>query len=388
MDAEKYVRRRQLHLPGVPFAVPMNSLLMNSLLWSFALAALLPGCRQPATVRPRVRPLVEAVYASGKVLPADDHQIYAQTDGRIVRQHVVEGDSVRPDQPLFTLEGSSQQARLSSSTEALRQAETNAGATSPVVAELRAQLASQRARLTDDSTNYVRYQNLWRQNATTRVALDRAELAYRTTRNELAATQARLRATQSRLRAELAAARTAARVGATDAGNTVARADLNGTVFNVFRKQGETVRRGEPLATLGRRGAFYVQLWLDEADVSRVRVGQAAVVKLDLFADQTFRVRLTKVYPGLNPENQSVRVDAAFDQLPAGLIANAFVEANIVVARRARALTVPKALVEHDSVRVLGADGEPHKVRIRTGIQTTDYVEVLSGLTAQSELLQ
>lgn len=350
--------------------------------------AFLAACQESPTVRPRYRPLVEAVYASGKVLPASDHQVYAQADGLLVKQHVTEGDSVRAGQALFTLEGSSQQARLSGADDVLQQAQRNAGAASPVVAELRAQLSTLRARLADDSMNAVRYQNLWRQNATTRVALDRALLAYRASGNELTAARERLRRTRNQLSVELANARTAARVNATEAGNTVVRADLDATVFNLYRKQGETVRRGEALASLGRRGAFYLQLWLDEADVTQVHVGQAASVKLDLFPGNIFRARLTKIYPTLNPENQSVRADAVFDSLPAGLIANAFVEANIVVSRRPRALTIPKALVENDSVRVRGADGKVHKIRIRTGIQTTDFVEVLSGLTEQTELVQ
>ncbi len=360
----------------------------RSVAWAGWVAVAATACKAPPTVHPQFRPLVEAVYASGKVLPADDHQVYAQADGQIVRQHVREGDAVQPGQALFTIEGSAQQARLSGADEALRAAERNAGTASPVVAEARAQLATLRGRLTDDSTNYGRYQNLWRQNATTRQTLDRAALTYRTTRNELAAAQDRLRATQSRLRVELASARAAARVSATDAGNTVVRADVTGTVFTVLRKQGEAVRRGEPLATLGRRGAFTLLLWLDESDVTRVRVGQTAVVKLDLFPDQTFRARLTKIYPTLNPENQSVRADAEFEQPPAGLIANAFVEANVVVARRARAMTVPKGLVENDSVTLRGPNGKPRRVRIHTGIQTTDYVEVLGGLTEQSELVE
>jgi HlyD family secretion protein len=356
--------------------------------WSAAWLVWLAGCQSAPAVHPQYRPLVEAVYASGKVLPADDHQVYAQADGLITRQHVREGDTVRAGQAMFTIEGSSQNARLSGAEEVLRQAERNAGKDSPVLAELRAQLASLRSRLTDDSTNYVRYQNLWRQNATTRVTLDRAALAYRTSRNDLLAARARFRRTQFQVQVDLTNARSTARVSATDAGNTVTRADAAGTVFNVFRKQGETIRRGEPLASLGRQGAFYLQLFLDESDVARVKVGQAAVVKLDLFPDQTFRARLTTIYPSLNAENQSVRADAEFEETPKGLIANAFVEANVVVLRRPHALTVPKVLVENDSVLVKGADGKPHRIRIQTGIKTTDFVEVVGGLTEQAELVQ
>ena len=49
-----------------------------------AVVVVLFSCKKVATTTPEVRPIVEAVYASGKVLPADDHRIYAQADGVLV----------------------------------------------------------------------------------------------------------------------------------------------------------------------------------------------------------------------------------------------------------------------------------------------------------------
>lgn len=346
------------------------------------------SCKKVQTTTPQLRPLVEAVYASGKVLPADDHRIYAQADGVILAQLVTEGASVTRNQALFRLENSSQQARLSGADVALQQAQANLRGDSPVLAELETGLASLRARVADDSANYARYQNLWRQNATARINLDRAALAYQTSRNDLAAARERLRRTRNQLRLDLANARTAARVNAADAGNTVVRSDVDGTVFEVFRKQGEAIRRGEPLASLGGRGAFYLQLWIDEQDVARVSTGQEVLVKLELFGDRIFKAKITKLYPTLNPENQSVRADAMFVETPPKLVANAFAEANIVISRKASTLTIPKALLRGDSVLVQNAERKPTTVFIKKGIETTEYVEVLAGLRPDSKLIQ
>lgn len=344
------------------------------------------SCKKVQTTTPEVRPIVEAVYASGKVLPADDHRIYAQADGVIVAQLVTEGAAVTRNQPLFRIDATSQQARLAGADVALQQAQANLRGDSPVLRELETGLASLRARVADDSTNYARYQNLWRQNATARVNLDRAALAYQTSRNELAAARERLRRTRNQLRLELANAQTAARVNRTETGNTIVRSDVDGMVFDIFRKQGEAIRRGEPLASLGG-GGFYLQLWIDEQDVARVGPGQEVLVQLDLYKDRTFKARITKLYPTLNPENQSVRADAQFVEVPPKLVAYAFAEANIIISKKDAALTIPKRLVQNDSVLVQTAEGKPQKVAIRKGIETTDYVEVLAGLTKESRLM-
>lgn len=360
---------------------------MKTSLFLPAVVVVLFSCKKVATTTPEVRPIVEAVYASGKVLPADDHRIYAQADGVIVAQLVTEGATVARNQPLFRIENGSQQARLAGADVALQQAQANLRGDSPVLGELETQIASLRARVADDSTNYARYQNLWRQNATARINLDRAALAYQTSRNELAAARERLRRTRNQLRVELANAQTAARVNATETGNTVVRSDVDGTVFDIFRKQGESIRRGEPLASLGGKGGFYIQLWIDEQDVARVSPGQELLVQLDLYRDRTFRAKITKLYPTLNPENQSVRADAEFVEVPPKLVANAFAEANIVISKKDATLTIPKSLVRNDSVLVQNAEGKPQKVAIRKGIETTDYVEVLGGLTKDSRLM-
>jgi multidrug efflux pump subunit AcrA (membrane-fusion protein) len=353
----------------------------------YGLILSLLACQDAPTTRPQYRPIVEAVYASGTVLPADDYKIYAQADGVITARLVNEGETVAANQPLFRLENTSQQARVASANEALRQAEANLAGTSPVLQELETQLASLRSRVADDSTNYVRYQNLWRQNATARVNLDRAQLAYQTSRNEFAAARERLRRTRNQLRLERTNAQATARINATDAANAIVRSDIAGTVYELTRKQGEAVRRGEVLASVGRSGQYYLRLWVDEQDVARVSAGQEALVKLDMYPGQTFPARIAKVYPTLNPENQSVRADAVFTGTPPKVVANAAVEANLIIQRKTRTLTVPKALVVNDSVTVQGPDGKPKRVRIQSGIATTDFVEVLNGLDTSSVLL-
>ncbi|MCY7351923.1 MAG: efflux RND transporter periplasmic adaptor subunit [Cytophagaceae bacterium] len=360
---------------------------MKTLLFFVAGSIGFLACKKVQTTTPQIRPIVEAVYASGKVMPADDHKIYAQAEGVVLAQLVSEGDIVKAGQPLFRLESTSQQARLSNADAVLQQAQANLSGNSPVLREIETQIASLATHAADDSANYVRYQNLWRENATARINLDRAALAYQTSRNEWIAARQRLQRTRNQLRLDLSNARTTARINATDAANSTVRSDLDGTVFEVYRKQGEAIRRGEPLASVGRGGAYYLQLWIDEQDVSKVAVGQEVVVKMDLHRGQVFKARIRKIYPTLNAENQSVRADAEFTEAPPKLVANAAVEANVLIAKHDHALTIPKALVQNDSVLIQNAAGKPEKIRIRIGIETTDYVEVLGGLTKDSRLM-
>lgn len=349
--------------------------------------ALLTSCKQEPTTTPEYRPIVEAVYASGKVLPSDDYKIYAQADGRLVKQLVKEGDTIAAQQLLFAIEADNQLARLQNASQVYQQARVNLSDSSPILQELASQIESARIKQRDDSSTLARYQNLWSQGATARINLDKAQLAYRLSSNELHTLRQRWLRTRNQLQLELDNASTTQQISRNDERNYQVRSDISGMVYELFKKQGESVRRNDLLATVGRAGQYYVQVWIDELDVAKVRVGQRAVLSLDLYKGQRFEGTVRKIYPTLNTENQSVRADLSFERLPAALVANAAVEANIVVQTKAKALTIPKRLVRGDSVATKQADGTVLKVKIEKGIETADFVEVLSGIKPTTQLI-
>lgn len=349
--------------------------------------ALLAACKQEPTTTPQYRPIIEAVYASGKILPADDYKIYAQTDGRILKQLVKEGDAINPQQILFSIEADNQLARLQNASQVYQLAKANLSESSPILLELASQIESARIKQRDDSTNMVRYQSLWGQGATARINVDKAELAYRLSSNELATLRQRWQRTRNQLRLELDNATTTQQISRNDERNYSVRSDIGGMVYELFKKQGESVRRNDVLATVGRANQYYVQVWIDELDVAKVRVGQTAALALDLYKGQRFEGKVTKIYPTLNPENQSVRADLVFEGKPPLLVANAAVEANIIIQTKPKALTIPKKLIQGDSVAIKKADGTTQKVKIEKGIETPDFVEILRGLDANTQLV-
>lgn len=50
------------------------------------------GCRHNGSILPHVKPVVEAVYASGFVVSKDEYQIFSQVDGYVVEIIAHEGD--------------------------------------------------------------------------------------------------------------------------------------------------------------------------------------------------------------------------------------------------------------------------------------------------------
>jgi HlyD family secretion protein len=337
--------------------------------------------------KPELKPLIEAVYASGYVISKDEYQVFAQAEGYVVDILAKEGTDVKKGDVIFVIESQQQTARYLIAREAYEMASTNYKQGSPVLSELEAAVASARTKVQYDSVNLARYTNLLKLNATTRADYDRFKLTYENSRNDLALQISRFEKGKNQVFLEFQNAENQWKISSEESGRYAIRSEVDGRVYKTLKEKGELVRRNEAVATIGSKDLFYMQLSVDEMDIRKVREGQQVWVKIDAFGDKVFQAVVSEVHPLVNSRDQSLRVDADFiTALPRGFSGLA-VEANIVIRKKDKALVIPKSiLLPGDSVRVKTNEGD-RKVKITKGIETLDEVEVLDGLTEQSVLL-
>jgi HlyD family secretion protein len=347
---------------------------------------LLFSCNRGKTVLPEYKSMTEAVYASGKILPKDDHKIYSTGEGIINAQYISEGDVIKPGQLLFKIESSTQDARKENTFEVYQQALRNKNSDSPLFQELSKGLSTAKAKMENDSVNYIRFKNLIEQNISTKIEYDRAALAYKVSSNEYQVQKERYEKLKEQLSLDLKNSETQYKISSIDAGNYSIKSNIEGKVYEIYKKPGEVIRRNDPIAMVGQGNSFYVQLWIDESDVTKIKPGQELFVKTDLYKGRVFKAVVSKIYPSLNQENRSVRVDAEFvDGLPS-VVANATAEANIVIRKKDKALTVPKSFLISEDSLIVQRQGKTKKVKIVKGIETPDFVEILSGVEEGTEI--
>ena len=336
---------------------------------------------------PQYKSLTEAVYASGNVFPKNEYKLTANADGILVKQTAFEGDIISKNQIVFQLESISQDARLEASSNILRQSEANYNENSPILAELEAQLRTARTKLATDSVNFGRYKALNDQNIGTRIEYERADLTYKTSKNEVLARQKALQRTKNQLYVDLQNSKSNFRVNAREGDNFRIRSFEAGKLYEIYKKQGELVRRGEVVALIGDANEVYAQLSIDELDYVKVQIGQEVLIKIDVYQNKVFKAKVSKLYPKLNRADQTFRVDAEFVNEKPNAYYGMTIEANIVVSQNPRVLTIPKNyLVGNDSVWV-EENGEKKKIKIMKGVENLDLVEVKAGLTEKTIIL-
>lgn len=362
---------------------------MYGLLIGAAVALLVSatGCNQAKTLHATRRSITEAVYASGFVAARNMYKVYALTDGNIVAKYHDAGDTVAQGDALYRVQSDASTAKLGASNSAYRLAIENAKDNSPIIQDLQIKIGNAEALLANDQTTYTRMKNMYDAGAVSKAQYDQAYTALKVSENNLQAAKEALRRTREQLSVDAKNAQAQVASSGQDLSNYVLKSLIKGQVYETYKELGEAVRRNDAVALVGEAGSKYLQLAVDQQDIGRVKVGQAVVVKMDISSDKVYKAHVTKVYPNMNSNNQSFRVDAEFDQDPGLRFINASVEANIVIATKDNALVLPRQAVNAKDEVIVKAIGGNKTVKIQRGLVNMTDIEILSGITESDEIV-
>jgi multidrug efflux pump subunit AcrA (membrane-fusion protein) len=163
------------------------------------------------------------------------------------------------------------------------------------------------------------------------------------------------------------------------------RSEMDGIVYSLPKYKGEMVGPKTPLAVIGASNRFVLEMQVDEYDILKIKVGLPVLVTMDSYKGKVFDAKVTKVNPLMNERSKTFLVEAEFDQLPEMLYPNISFEANIVLQKKENAILIPRNYIVNDSI-VTKANGD--KVVVKTGLRDYQKIEILSGITANDELVK
>ncbi|HAI76680.1 MAG TPA: RND transporter, partial [Microscillaceae bacterium] len=237
---------------------------------------------KPTGIKPIYKELTEAVYASGNLMPKNEYKVFALAEGYLSRKMVEEGNMVEANQILFLVESTQQDARSRNAQDVYRQAAQNLQPNSPILAELEVAIQNAEIKMKNDSVNFFRQQKLKAANATTGFEFDKASLAYQVSKNEYLQQKSRYDKTKNQLYLEMRNAESQFQIQNQESGNYALKSKIKGIVYEIYKEEGESVRRNEAIALLGAEEEVYLKLAVDELDIDKIKLGQEILVKVDV----------------------------------------------------------------------------------------------------------
>jgi HlyD family secretion protein len=260
--------------------------------------------------------------------PSEEIKVSAEISGRLTRVLVDEGDRVTAGQVVATIESADHAARVASARASLelREAELRRvvnGARQQERAEAAAAVAEADAVLANARQDQERRQNLLREAVVSRAEAEDADRAARVAQARADAARERLALVtadareedRARAESEVALARASLADASAQLAKTIVRAPIDGVILRRHRHAGESVSTqfDSPIVTMADASVRRVRVDVDEADVARVAVGQAAYVTADAFGDRRFPGRVVRVGRLLGKKN--VHTDQATEHV-------------------------------------------------------------------------
>ena len=349
-----------------------------------ALSVVLGACQQTETTIPVRKTLEDAVFASGYMEQENIYTVSAKADGILLSFSIEEGDSVQKGDLIAVIENDIQHNQLRDALVVYEDATSDASPDSPQLQHLQSQIQQAKEQLAFDRENHARYKQLREKNSVSQLDLEKVELQHQNAQANLKALENNYEDVAKSL--QLSEQRSLVQVQTQRSllQDYKLSTEQAGQVIQVFKKQGELVRKGEAIARISR-GEYRIKLFVAEDDIAKVELSQSVAVHINTYPNSVFSATVTKIFPGFDEAEQSYIIEAQFQEFPTKMFSGTQLQANIEIGRRENVLVIPSDYVSKGSLVKLET-GEEKK--IETGSKNELITEVVSGLTDSDILIK
>lgn len=320
--------------------------------------------------------IAQTVSATGEISAAQLVDVGAQASGQIKKLHVTLGQQVKKGDLIAEIDSTSQLNNLNTNKAKLD--------------TYQAQLVSAEIALRSADKKYQREQALWKEDATSREALEDAQDAFAAAKASVAELKSSIRQTQIAINTAEA-----------DLGYTRITAPMDGTVVAIPVEEGQTVNANQTTPTIVQVADLSTMLnkmQIAEGDVNKVKAGMKLTFTTLSQPDNVREATLESIDPGLTTMSQGSyttstdTTDSAIYYYARSLVPNEdnvlhigmTTENTIIINQAEKVLAVPKLAVKQRGgkqyVRVLGENNQPQEKEIITGLSDNMNTEVKSGL--------
>ena len=323
------------------------------ILWLFitCLLVFVASCTQQAAEKPAKKKkahLVEAVEVKQSALSVEqvrngtlrsrrEVEIHNQEDGEIIQLPNFEGDSVKKGDMLVRLDD-----KL-----------------------LRAQLARALATRLQAEQDLKRTRNLFKKKLVSEEELSRAETA-------------------------LQVAKADEEILSTRLSYTVIESPINGIVSARYTEPGNIAERYTHLLTISDPTSLVTEVTLSELLITKLSVNDPVDVSIDALGDKTFKGRISRIHPNLNPVTRRGTLEVELKPVPEGARPGQLCRIKLST-QAAERLVIPFNALRRDQkgeyVFAIDEQGKVKRTPIVGGLRIGEQLEILKGLAEGQQVV-
>lgn len=352
------------------------------------------------------------VLTSGIVTVEDKQRIYANVNGILREFAVKEGDAVKKGQVIGKIDTSDVESRIMEIDAQIELARANlskaqAGSEPEELAQERERVAQAERDYDNAKREYERIRQLHESGATTQQELDKAKAqvdsalsALNVAKQQYALKQKGPRREEiASLEAQINSRLAEKALLEKERVQSVLVAPADGTVIERAAENGQYVNKGTEILTLANLNHLLIEADINESDVSKIRLGQTAVIEGSALGKQKLSAKVIRISPiavttpNSSGQGEKTRVKVTLE--PSGdlsaLKPGFHVDIDISVEKITNALQVPIEAVQQEadgSTFVWVAEnGVAKKRKVTVGVENELFAEIKSGLKGDEQVI-
>lgn len=345
---------------------------------------LLNACgKKTEETKPVRKNITETVFASGILVPENQYNLTAQSDGYLINLNFEEGDIIKTSDLLAVIDNKTYDINSQGATLLLEIAKTNASPNAPILKQIEANLKASEQKLKQDKQQAERYKKLFESNSVSKLEYENIQLTYETANANYIALQENYKLQKQQTEQQLISQQTQSDVNKVLQGNNELRAVIGGKVYNKFKELGDYVKRGEVIAVIGNPKNIYARLSVDESSISKVKLNQQVIIQLNIDKNKNYNGIVTEIYPAFDSKTQSFYCKVKFNDSLSFGISGTQVQANIITNEKNNILVIPRNYLDFGNLVLVEGVG---KIKVTTGFVSNEWVEIISGIDETSTI--
>lgn len=247
-----------------------------------------------ATETAQKRNIIETVSANGKIQPEVEVKISSDVSGEIVELFVKEGDQVKKGDILCKINPLIYESNLSRMAATLNGTKAN-------LSNSKARLEQIKAAFVNIESSFVRNKKLFEQGAISQAEFDASKAAYEGAIADIKGAEENVNASEFNVKSTEASLKEAS----DNLAKTTIFSPVNGTVSKLNREKGERVvgtaqMEGTEIMRLANLNEMEVSVDVNENDIVRVHNGDTASIEVDAYVDRRFMGIVTEIANSAN----------------------------------------------------------------------------------------
>lgn len=358
----------------------------NQVYISLMLMSFLSSCgKKVEETKPIKKDVVETVFASGILEANETYSLTALSDGYLTNVSFKENEIVRAGQILAVIDNKQNALNTESATALYDIAQQNASPNAPLIAQAKISMGTANKKMDFDFEQMQRYKLLSEANSIPRIDYENKVLQYQTSKANYQNAEENYAQQRQQANQQVVINKAQKNVNSVISNFNQIKAVHAGKVYKKIKQKGDFVRKGDVIATIGDADFIYAKVSIDEGSISKVKIGQEAVIQLNINKNKNYKGKLAEILPMFNEETQSFVCKIYFtDSLDFNII-NTQLQVNIITGMNKNALLIPRKYLGFGNLVIVKDNETP--VKVKTKFVSSEWVQIESGIDANTVIV-